>query len=222
MNSEETVKKLIIDLFNAGAEGKALEDLQSRKLVATRFGGNYGQAGTVIILEGSPPRGTIIAIEPDIGPAWYPPTFYYIDMDRSRRLGDQQANTVREFLNDPERKARPAEAPCVVVYSHSHGMTVHACSSEEEAFRVGADIVLEQIDGPAAEDAQHILDLIRAEQFKEAIATYCEKMNDSAGMGEGEIIELYSGEPTKALTAQRLAEKALNISNDRFNTSTLI
>ena len=136
-------------------------------------------------------------------------------------------NTVEEWKigisEEGEAKAaKPAETPCVVVYSHPHGMTVHACSSEEEAFRVGADIVLEQIDGPAEEDAQHILDLIRAQQFKEAIATYCEKMTDSAGMGESEIIELYSGEPTKALTAQRLAEKALNIRNDRFNAGTLV
>lgn len=75
-----------------------VKDVYSRKIVVTQYDGNYGNAGLVIALNGSPPRGTIILAESrhDIG-FWIPPKVFYIVDEKSRRMGDKQSQVVREF-----------------------------------------------------------------------------------------------------------------------------
>ena len=99
-NSEEPqvteMSKLLRHLYGVNtASGR--KDFDGREIVMTPFGGAYGQAGWVIAVEGSPPRGVIISLETERHD-YQPPAIFYLGMDRSRRLGDAQAKTVRKFL----------------------------------------------------------------------------------------------------------------------------
>lgn len=96
--------ELLIRLYSSKPSEAIRKDLSSREIVVTDFDGAYGNAGTVIALNGSPPRGVIVSIEGD--GQCYPPAIFYLERDRSRRLGDAQAETVREFLR--MRKSPPA------------------------------------------------------------------------------------------------------------------
>jgi hypothetical protein len=82
---------------------KLIEDLDGREIVVTPFNGAYGQAGTIIALNGSPPRGVIVCCEtqqPAADTSFH--NNFYIGDGRSRRLGSTQAAIVRKFLAWPQ------------------------------------------------------------------------------------------------------------------------
>ena len=66
-------------------------DIAGREIVCTPYGGNYGRAGWVIVVNGSPPRCTIIYEHGAEKPV-------AIVSDRSRRLGTEQAKIVQLFV----------------------------------------------------------------------------------------------------------------------------
>lgn len=56
---ENAIRAVFIDL--AGVSTKSdVNDYQTRPIIVTPYGGNYGFAGCVVVLEGSPPRGTFV------------------------------------------------------------------------------------------------------------------------------------------------------------------
>ncbi len=75
----------------------AKKDFFSRELVVTPFDGAYGRAGFVIAVNGSPPRGVMVSLEGDSKSV--PPAIFFLEMDKSRRVGDAQAKIVRRFLD---------------------------------------------------------------------------------------------------------------------------
>lgn len=85
------------------------EDYEGRKLVVTDFEGAYGQAGTAIVLEGSPPRGVIISLETEHH-RLVPPAIFYLAMDSSRRMGEAQSRLVRRFLEQRNNPLPPLKA----------------------------------------------------------------------------------------------------------------
>jgi hypothetical protein len=95
----EDVKKLMAKMvygktpFSREMEAEYL----ARELVDTDFDGNYGRAGTVLALNGSPPRGVIVFMEVDYA-CCYPPRVYFMTEEGSRRLGDKQAEVVRRWF----------------------------------------------------------------------------------------------------------------------------
>jgi hypothetical protein len=84
-----------LDLFRT--LGRLGRDIDDRKLVCTPFNGEYGLAGWVVCVEGSPPRGTLV-----IPKDWQQVPFrpFYIDCEfwRSQRLtGEEQLKTIQHF-----------------------------------------------------------------------------------------------------------------------------
>jgi hypothetical protein len=69
-------------------------DLYARPIICTPIGGCYGKISAwVVTVEGTPPRGTLF-----IGQSRYiPDDVFFIDQDRCRRLGMNDAEIVREF-----------------------------------------------------------------------------------------------------------------------------
>jgi hypothetical protein len=75
---------------------KGREDVTSRDLVCTPFDGHYGQAGWVLCVNGSPPRGTLLILKDAF--ITIPVPVFYITLDGCRRLrGREDLATVREF-----------------------------------------------------------------------------------------------------------------------------
>jgi len=92
-NALEDFRELTIKL--AGGTGwlsrACVADMQGRELVCTPYGGNYGVAGWLIVLNGSPPRLTLI-VENNSG------AIIAVVSERSRRLGLQHAKIVTRFV----------------------------------------------------------------------------------------------------------------------------
>ena len=95
MDSEQEIRSLLQKLVGAkdGTDPAAF----GRDLVCTPCGGNYESvAAWLIAVNGSPPRGMLV----------YNPHFdipiqaFFIDVDRSRKLGDAQARIVRRFADE--------------------------------------------------------------------------------------------------------------------------
>lgn len=72
-----------------------VRDSRERDLVCTPYGGTYETvAGWVIVVEGSPARGTILIDGLFISAI---PQVFFIDEGKSRRLGSEQARIVCTF-----------------------------------------------------------------------------------------------------------------------------
>lgn len=96
--SEENVKALIITMYcGKQVSKKYRDDLLARDLICSEFGGAYGRAGWVFCLEGSPPRGTIVCMETEAY-TYMPPAIFFLEQDRSRRVGEAQAEIVRDWV----------------------------------------------------------------------------------------------------------------------------
>jgi hypothetical protein len=95
--AEKEFRDLMIHLFGGKRPSPGMrKDLEGRELIVTPFDGAYGQAGTIIAVNGSPPRGVIVSLE--VGSRHYPPAIIYVEADKARRLGESQARIVRNFL----------------------------------------------------------------------------------------------------------------------------
>lgn len=89
---------LLLELYSGRTPTPgAIQDFLGREIVATPFGGRYGQAGWVLCVNGSPPRGCVVAIETSEHRT-QPPAIFYLEMDKSRRLGSAQADIVRRYI----------------------------------------------------------------------------------------------------------------------------
>lgn len=84
----------LLDLFSALGWGR---DCYGRNLICTPFEGNYGPAGWVLCLDGSPPRGTLLVLS---GKAELPFSAFYTDGVRSKKLQVRQEATVRRFWQE--------------------------------------------------------------------------------------------------------------------------
>jgi hypothetical protein len=96
MTQAKNIHELFVELIKP-ASPAGRQDLETREVVCTDFDGAYGHAGTVIALNGSPPRGIIVSIEADGD--HYPPAIFFVKHGSSRRIGDAQARLVRKFLS---------------------------------------------------------------------------------------------------------------------------
>ena len=67
-----------------GLSHKYLEDFKGREIIITPFDGNYGRAGYVIVINGSPPRGVFIISEDAI--TNYGADIVYIGSARNKRF----------------------------------------------------------------------------------------------------------------------------------------
>lgn len=97
MSAESQLRKLFLHLYDKHPSKATRDDLDARKIVVTPFDGAYGQAGSVVALNGSPPRGVIVTLETDDHRS-YPPPIFYLTRDSSRRLGEAQCEVVRQFI----------------------------------------------------------------------------------------------------------------------------
>lgn len=95
--AEKEMRKMMLHLY-AGKYPSAStkNDFEGRELIVTKFDGAYGNAGHVVAMNGSPPRGVIVSLEG--GHKCYPPAIFYLTQDTSRRVGEAQAEIVRSFL----------------------------------------------------------------------------------------------------------------------------
>lgn len=103
---EGSLHQLLLELYSGRTPTPAaITDFQGREIVATPFGGHYGQAGWVLCVNGSPPRGCIVALETSEH-RYQPPAIFYLEMDKSRRLGSAQADIVRRYIANLESADR--------------------------------------------------------------------------------------------------------------------
>lgn len=106
LSAAAAMRKLLVDL-NWPLTRQGLKDLMSRPLVCTPFGGAYGRAGAVICLEGSPPRGTVLAYEGFWNWTGRKP-LYYIGSDwsirRARIAGDHASAIVAAYYREEMAK----------------------------------------------------------------------------------------------------------------------
>lgn len=79
---------------------KARESYFKRRLDITEFEGCYGRAGWVIVVNGSPPQGTVLAFEQG--------ECFYIGSAHSTRLLGKQKKIVMDFLKEYQASASEA------------------------------------------------------------------------------------------------------------------
>lgn len=97
--SQQRVKEMASELFGIQTT-KGHEDFIQRPLVATFYGGHYGHAaGCVIAVQGSPPKGTFVVQFLDGGDIDNAHCFYLCG-GRSRKIGDNQSKTLREYVKE--------------------------------------------------------------------------------------------------------------------------
>lgn len=77
--AEADVKELMERLYY-GSKARNSSDFQERELCCTPFTGAYGRAGWVIAVNGSPPRGVLVALSQSV---------YHLD-GKSKRLTSQK------------------------------------------------------------------------------------------------------------------------------------
>ena len=99
-DEERALKDLIVFLsFGERPRPTLVEDYRARDLVVTTFGGNYGPAGWVIALNGSPPRGLFLVTKEAMSWGEGGSRILWFDgASRPRLLGDRQADVVRRYL----------------------------------------------------------------------------------------------------------------------------
>ena len=107
--TEMELREMLLRIVDGHPSQKLREDFEGRELVVTDFNGTYGQAGTAIVLEGSPPRGVIVSLETE-SHRRVPPAIFYLAMDGSRRIGEAQARLVRRFLEQRKYPRPPLKA----------------------------------------------------------------------------------------------------------------
>lgn len=89
------VRETLLHLYHRPPITKAArEDFCGRELVCMAYEGNYGTAGWVLCVNGSPPRGTVIITQD--GPCGTVRDVLYYDDDRCRRL-QRDSKAVRLF-----------------------------------------------------------------------------------------------------------------------------
>lgn len=95
----KALHSLLLELYSGRIPTEAArKDFEGRDLVATPFGGAYGHAGWIIAVNGSPPRGVIVCLETK-DHKYVPASIFYLEVDKSRRLGSAQADIVRAFVD---------------------------------------------------------------------------------------------------------------------------
>lgn len=105
-SAEHELRELFLHLRCPASQRppKMREDMDGREIVVTPFDGAYGNAGVVIALNGSPPRGVIVVLENRNKHNYhrnYAPIFYLTESS-SRRLGARQVDIVRAFLAEKQ------------------------------------------------------------------------------------------------------------------------
>lgn len=91
-SAELRVRRVIARLYDPSVDPSA--DMLSRPLVATPFQGNYGRAGWVIAVNGSPPRGVVTVLGGDA---------FFISSGRSKRITrEPQLAAIFAFLKTLE------------------------------------------------------------------------------------------------------------------------
>jgi len=101
------LKSLLLDL-SISKQNQSLvisEDYHSRHLVVTHFDGAYGKAGSVIALNGSPPRGVLLCLMNDHH-TYDDTSIVYITQTKSKRMSFRQSRTVVEFLDTLKEESK--------------------------------------------------------------------------------------------------------------------
>ncbi len=82
-------------------------ELYTRQLIVTPFEGNYGLAGYVLVMNGSPPKGVIIIVANDeIFPIESCSPVFFLSGGKARHLGSAQAELVRRYLRDRQGRLK--------------------------------------------------------------------------------------------------------------------
>lgn len=100
MAATEELKDLMCELCHGSQRPTrgAYQDYRGRELIVTKYDGAYGTAGWVIALNGSPPRGVLIASPEN----YVPDIAVFVNFNSSRRcrsLGEKQSRLVRDVLS---------------------------------------------------------------------------------------------------------------------------
>lgn len=106
------LRELLLELYSGRVPTPAArKDFEGRELVVSPFDGHYGLAGWIIAVNGSPPRGVVVSLETRER-RYMPASVFYLEMDKSRRLGAAQASIVRKFIEQipPASAVRNASA----------------------------------------------------------------------------------------------------------------